>query len=302
MNEPSESLGYLLADAGFDVWLGNSRGNTYCLHHVSLNSSEVAFWDFSWDEFSKYDLPAKINYVIQTTQSEKLIYVGHSEGTEIAFANFGNSSSLASYIDIFVAFAPVTFLGNVEVKLFRELANLPSDAEYWGLGRKGVFSSTNKLVEDNDILCKDVPKLCEDFICELAGCENTSNYNSSNIGVIFSHFPAGTSLRNAIHYGQSVKSDKFQKYDYGLIGNEKHYHETKTPEYTVDQFNVSLIAYYGGRDKLADATDVQHLLELLPPPLYLEYIPHYGHGDFVWGLDARSIIYDPLIDFLLKSN
>lgn len=45
-NYADQSLAYLLADAGWDVWMGNSRGNTWSKAHVSLPVDSKKFWDF----------------------------------------------------------------------------------------------------------------------------------------------------------------------------------------------------------------------------------------------------------------
>lgn len=42
------------------------------------------FWDFTWHEIGFYDLPAMIDLVLNQTGSDKLFYVGHSQGTTVA--------------------------------------------------------------------------------------------------------------------------------------------------------------------------------------------------------------------------
>lgn len=42
-----------LADAGYDVWIGNVRGNSYCRSHESVSPTEQAFWEFRWEYFAQ---------------------------------------------------------------------------------------------------------------------------------------------------------------------------------------------------------------------------------------------------------
>ena len=79
---------FRLAEQGYDVWLGNFRGNhesRFTIHsktsvaivfpreHKTLNpDTDNEFWQFSQDEMSKYDLPSQLNYVLQSTEKEKV--------------------------------------------------------------------------------------------------------------------------------------------------------------------------------------------------------------------------------------
>ena len=54
-NYADESLGYILSDAGYDVWFGNNRGNKFGRNHTTLDpdaSPADGFWDFSWGKFT----------------------------------------------------------------------------------------------------------------------------------------------------------------------------------------------------------------------------------------------------------
>ena len=41
-----KSPAFLAAKAGYDVWMGNNRGNTYSMRHVNFTSNQKEFWDF----------------------------------------------------------------------------------------------------------------------------------------------------------------------------------------------------------------------------------------------------------------
>jgi ankyrin repeat protein len=81
-----QGLAFLLARAGYDVWLGNNRGVQFARKHIKYSDSHATFWKWSWQDMARHDFVAQINYVLDITKVPNLSYVGHSQGTTQAFA------------------------------------------------------------------------------------------------------------------------------------------------------------------------------------------------------------------------
>ncbi len=116
--DKTQSLGYLLVDQGYDVWLGNFRGNIYSKKHAWLPVTSSQFWNFSWDEMARYDLPAMINFVLSKTNSTSLNYIGYSMGTTTLFALSSlDPSYTKKRIKLAVLLAPVAAIPNMKTPL-----------------------------------------------------------------------------------------------------------------------------------------------------------------------------------------
>lgn len=148
INFPHQSLGFILADAGYDVWLGNMRGNTYGRDHVSLNPDQEEFWDFSWQDMSEKDLPAMIDYALEQSGQKNLIYVGHSQGTLIAFAKFIDPE-MARKVKLFVALAPVAQLGNLKspIRYLADLGALSKQQMWYRIFGKHDFLPSDDMIQ-----------------------------------------------------------------------------------------------------------------------------------------------------------
>jgi len=108
-NEPELSPAYTLAQEGYDLWFGNSRGTINSLNHTSLSYNDPSYWNFTFEEMGKYDVPANLDYILDFTGVDKVFYVGHSQGTmQFWIANMF-SDTIGSKIEKMVAFAPVMY-------------------------------------------------------------------------------------------------------------------------------------------------------------------------------------------------
>ena len=71
---------FIAADAGYDVWIGNTRGNKYSQEHVKYNSKvDAEYWDHSFTDLYNYDIKAFFEYIKRIAKpTQKITYVGHS--------------------------------------------------------------------------------------------------------------------------------------------------------------------------------------------------------------------------------
>jgi lysosomal acid lipase/cholesteryl ester hydrolase len=60
----------------------------------------------SIDDFAWHDIPDSIHYILEITKSQKLSYVGFSQGTAQAFAALSIHPQLNEKINVFIALAP----------------------------------------------------------------------------------------------------------------------------------------------------------------------------------------------------
>ncbi|NXR69339.1 LIPM Lipase, partial [Rhadina sibilatrix] len=300
-NFPDNSLAFVLADAGYDVWIGNNRGNSWSRRHHNLSIGSEEFWDFSFHEMAMYDLPAMVGFILRQTEQEKLFYVGHGQGSSLGFIAFSSLPHLAKKIKLFFALAPLYTLHCARGPALR-IVFLPDLVlkKIYGTRELVLVSRREKhfLVEgcSSSMLTAE---LCANRILVIGGFDG-SNLNMSRLDVYLSHFPDYTSVKNLLHWGQTAKSAEFKQFDYGLRNMEKYKRE-KPPFYPIEAMKVPVAVWSGGHDWANPPVQTEYLLSHLSSVVHHEYFPEWNHFDPHWGLNAPQRLYKQMVT-LMEEN
>lgn len=254
-----------------------------------------------------YDLPAMINYALQVSGEKQLFYVGHSQGTMIAFNGFADNPNLGNKVKAFFALAPVytlngaTKIAKGSAELLYPLVKKLDPNLTFDVFPGEFFESLVKLG-----LCANPlsEKVCYDLM-ELVVGMDSENIDQSRVPVYVAHFGEGTSFKNMVHFGQVIVNKKCQKFDYGPTGNKRRYNQTTAPLCHVQDMPTPTLMYVGEKDKLGDPVDNEALKPQIKNLLHYEIIKGWNHLDFLFGKDAHTLLYPKLVStmkFKLNGN
>lgn len=268
INSEDKAFAFILARNGYDVWLGNNRGNDFSLGHETLTKYDKEFWDFDFEEMGTLDVPAFIEYILNNYYPHKNAidaYVGHSEGT----TQFFIGSSLqpdyyAEKVGLFVGLAPIVRLDHSTNKaiIYTSKVVEPMTSLVTMLGIYDLISTGNTPKWLLGKFCYVLPRFCtlinEGFVDWNGDVDNLDRMADKT-----AHAPAGSGWRNLAHYGQIVKAKRFQRFDYGDAETNMEMYNglAEPPAYDLSAINVPMALYHGDIDKLSDPVDVAWLLD-----------------------------------------
>ncbi|RZB40241.1 uncharacterized protein BDFB_003922, partial [Asbolus verrucosus] len=304
-------LAFVLADAGYDVWLGNYRGTQYSEGHVNITVYDQKFWEHSMDEVVNYDLPALFRTILAHSEpNSKIIFIGHSLGSTLALMYGAEYPEIAGKImKLFLFMSPAYTLSNIKspykmgVPYGHAVVNIVRNLEMFR-----IVSQAEPLGRLTRTFCLESPPLMQ-FCLQLYNLfygpntqmgppKTVENFRFQEIiPVYFNQLPGGTALRILNHAADLVLGN-FRKYNF-VDKNFEIYGQWEPPIYDIKKLQVPVYLFYSTQDWATTEEDTLNLWWHLPE--HARYglkkidVPKFNHIDFVFGRHARTLVYDDLV-------
>ena len=271
LNQCSTAPAFKLAEEGYDVWLGNLRGNHLSRQHLNLTEEQEEYWDWSFPEVIHNDLPAFVKFVKSETGYEKIVMLGHSMGGAAVLWMLAEAPEMAEDVALGVA---VGSPGGVILSgsYYLNFLSLSLVQNFWKfLGVRVISDWTDdlflaKFVHTFQGLSSLIAKDLYDM--ELVG--GKSKYLSTYLHRI----RGGTSLQNLVFWSQ-VKANKLANpklYDYGTQTNLEKYGTEEPPVVDFKKIRTKVAVFNGKYDKAVPKESSEVLKNSLPQ----EYLVHYS--------------------------
>lgn len=302
-----DSLAFMMADRGYDVWLGNVRGTPDSMNHTSIDvqKNPKEYWDFSIHKIGYYDTPAMIDYILKKTGFSKLFYQGHSQGGTILFImgstrpEYNKKIALAS---LFAAVATLKYADNQffigASKNWRSLRAITSTLGIYQVPGNGAIKAFCQFTGR----ISGLRLLCRSYLFLTAGYEDNDQLDLKLLPDIFVNFPASASMQQIFHFLQIFDTGKFRQYDYGEEKNIELYGSPEPPAYDPKLITAPIAYYYGENDCFTTPEDVKYWTDQLPNVVLLHKVPYkkFNHIDFLIAKDIVPLLHNTVADTIEK--
>lgn len=246
---------FILAEMGFDCWLGNSRGSDHGLTHRTMNSHSKDFWNFSFHEIGFYDIAAMIDFVLNKTEAQKVFYVAHSQGGTSLMVLLSTRPEYNEKIVEAHLFAPAVFMANFPHSFVRYFAS-EFDAFVDRTKSYDLISNSqimNIMEPINSFLCQQnspIINMCTNLIQMICGRNDNGTETDLRVPpVLIKYLAHAVSTKQINHFIQIYQSGKFQWYSYGMR-NRAVYGHSFAPEYELENVKIPVCIYAGRNDML----------------------------------------------------
>ncbi|KAI5951731.1 TGL1 [Candida jiufengensis] len=291
MTEKYQNLPFILYDLGYDVWLGNNRGNKYSQKHLFHNLSSTKYWNFSLDEFAIFDIPNTIDYILNATKKKKLTYIGFSQGSAQAFASVSINSELNSKIDQLIAISPATTPHGLYSNFLDILLKSSPNITYLLFSRKVLMPSC---IFWQKIMYPPLFDKMIDFSNYML-----FNWKATNISKLqklssYAHLYSTTSVKCVVHWFQVMRAKNFQMYH--DVSTSSSLSGLNPISYPLKNIEVPIHLIYGTTDSLVD---IDVMKNQLPNKLTTTYaVIDHEHLDNLWGYDVYEVVFKQVLKYL----
>ncbi|KAH8350660.1 hypothetical protein KR067_011801 [Drosophila pandora] len=297
---PDNSLAYLLADAGYDVWLGNARGNIYSRENNIISINSPKFWHFDWHEIGTIDIPAMIDYIIDETGHSQVHYAGHSQGTTVYLVMLSERPEYNEKVKSGHLLAPCAFFEHGSSFIFKAMGPLVGTPG--GLWNQLLVDT--ELIPHNNLVNRVVDNSCHlsNSICNNAFIMFANggyvNSNASSMSVLIETHPAGSSSNQGIHFLQLWASHEFRQYDWGTKKNQEIYGQELPPDYDLSLITAPTHSYSSNNDALCGPKDVDTLVSKFTHLTEDHRVPvqSFNHLDFIIAKNMKELVNDLVIE------
>ncbi|KAI0125201.1 Alpha/Beta hydrolase protein [Xylariales sp. AK1849] len=293
LTDARRCLPFVLVDRGFDVWLGNNRGNKYSKKSIKTSPATIEFWNFSIDEFAFHDIPDSIEYILQSTKQPSLSYIGFSQGTAQSFASLAVHPKLNDQVNVFIALAPAMSPAGLSNGIVDALTKASPQVLFLLFGRRSILASATMW---QSILYPPIFVRVIDMGLNFLFGWKAKNISMSQKLAAYPHLYSFTSTKSVVHWFQIMRNRSFQMYDddvHPILSTSSKY--TKVAKYPTRNIKTPVVLVYGGSDSLVD---IKVMLRELPTRTVATEIPHYEHLDFLWARDVDSQVFQHVFDAL----